>query len=268
VNVLMRLIILVCMSAWAPAVRAEAGSGTVIVAPAAPGVGRAAIAATQPAHADVIPAPTPTAVPPVVEQATNENVIRRRAETAPTTSPAATMALPQAATEAIRVTGALAAVVAVILVLRMVAGKVLGLRSAGVLNDRAVRVLSRTVMGAKQQLVLVQVGRRLVLLSDSGGRVSPVCEVTDPDEVAELAAMTLPASKRIALSGATDSFAGLLTSRRREYETVDAETPGGPAESGEPESKQGEAAVVSGAGSELAGLAAKVRALGRQYAPG
>jgi flagellar biogenesis protein FliO len=50
----------------------------------------------------------------------------------------------------------------------------------------SVRVLSRTVIGPRQQVVLIKVGRRILAVGDSGARLSPLCEITDPDEVASL----------------------------------------------------------------------------------
>jgi len=52
---------------------------------------------------------------------------------------------------------------------------------------RGVRLLSRTVISPKQHVLLLQVGRRVVVVGDSGGAgMRPLCEITDPDEVAAL----------------------------------------------------------------------------------
>ncbi|NLX13324.1 MAG: FliO/MopB family protein [Phycisphaerales bacterium] len=50
----------------------------------------------------------------------------------------------------------------------------------------AIEVVARTGLSSKQQLVLVKVGRRLVLLGVSADRINPLSEVVDPDEVATL----------------------------------------------------------------------------------
>lgn len=149
--------------------------------------------------------------------------------------------------EAGRVVLALGGVIGVILLLKAGAAKFLGLRSAGAGGNRGVRVLSRTMMGPKQQLVLLQVGRKLVLISDSGGQVSTLCEITDPDEVAELAAQASGKSPRV-------DFDRELHGRGVQYEeetapTRDAEAP--------QEGEQGSP--------ELSGLADRIRSLGRQF---
>ncbi len=70
----------------------------------------------------------------------------------------------------------------------------------------AIEVVARTGLSSKQQLVLVKVGRRLVLLGVSAERINPLSEVVDPDEVAALmgtAAGDRPSSMRRAFA---DSF--------------------------------------------------------------
>ena len=53
-----------------------------------------------------------------------------------------------------------------------------------------VRVVARTSLSPKHNLALVRVGHRFVLVGVSGDRVNTLCEVSDPGEVAELAART------------------------------------------------------------------------------
>ena len=58
-------------------------------------------------------------------------------------------------------------------------------------SDRGVlRVVARTGLTPKHHLALVQLGRRFVLVGTSQEQVATLCEVTDPIEVAELAAQT------------------------------------------------------------------------------
>jgi flagellar biogenesis protein FliO len=56
----------------------------------------------------------------------------------------------------------------------------------GVQESKPIKVLSRSVLSPKQQLLLLQVGKRLVVVGDSGGSMNPLCEISDPDEVATL----------------------------------------------------------------------------------
>ncbi len=61
--------------------------------------------------------------------------------------------------------------------------------------NRAVHVLSRTVIGPKQQLLLIQIGQRLVAVGDNGAQLTALCQITDPDEVASLIGQTRSAGR-------------------------------------------------------------------------
>lgn len=62
-----------------------------------------------------------------------------------------------------------------------------GARAAGM---DAVKVVGRTALSPKHTVALLQVGRRFVLVALAGDRVWNICEVSDPEEAAELAAQT------------------------------------------------------------------------------
>ena len=49
-----------------------------------------------------------------------------------------------------------------------------------------VKLISRTAIAPRQQIVLIQIGKRVVALSDSAGAVTRICEITDADEIAGL----------------------------------------------------------------------------------
>jgi hypothetical protein len=53
-------------------------------------------------------------------------------------------------------------------------------------RPQAVRVLSRTPLAPRQQVLLIQVGRRIVVTGDSGGQLTSLAQITDADEVASL----------------------------------------------------------------------------------
>lgn len=192
----------------------------------------------------------------------------RRARQPDGAAPAGSM--NNAVMETVRVLGALALVIGAIVILKVVAGQVLGIKSAGANANKGVRVLSRTMIGPKQQMILMQVGRKLVLVSDCAGKVVPVTEVTDPDEVAELAGQALGTATRAgeftaALQGNTTRYQDNEVSSRgeSEYEPVEDELSS---------DDRGVTAEPSRRGSdearELSGLADKVRRLGRQFSPG
>jgi flagellar biogenesis protein FliO len=84
-----------------------------------------------------------------------------------------------------RVALALGAVIGLILLLRW-CGRKLMPGAIPARGNRGVHVLSRTVIGPKQQLLIIQIGRRLVAVGDNGGQLTSLCQITDPDEVALL----------------------------------------------------------------------------------
>jgi flagellar biosynthetic protein FliO len=50
-------------------------------------------------------------------------------------------------------------------------------------STRVMKVLSRTLVGPRQNLLLVQIGKRLVMVGDSGTQLNPLCHIDDPQEV-------------------------------------------------------------------------------------
>ncbi len=52
------------------------------------------------------------------------------------------------------------------------------------------RVVGRAALSPKHSVALVSLGRRFVMVGLAGDRVTPICEVTDPEEVAELTLRT------------------------------------------------------------------------------
>jgi flagellar biogenesis protein FliO len=51
---------------------------------------------------------------------------------------------------------------------------------------KAMKVVTRFSIAPRQNLLLVQVGKRLVMVGDSGAQLNPLCEITDSDEVNEI----------------------------------------------------------------------------------
>ena len=84
-----------------------------------------------------------------------------------------------------RVGAALAIVIALILGLRWGGKKLFGPTVMGH-STRAVQVLARSPVSARQSILLVRVGRRVLVVGDSGAQMNRLTEITDPDEVASL----------------------------------------------------------------------------------
>jgi flagellar biogenesis protein FliO len=167
---------------------------------------------------------------------------------------------PTAPTDGIgftRVLLSLAAVVGLILFLRW--GGVKLFKGQGTPHSTGVmQVVARAPIAPRQQLMLVRVGRRVVVVSNSAGQMTPLSEITDADEVAEL----LGQLKRGREPGA-NPFASIFNRAEADYEQ--------PAEVGsegvssstaaEPPETQSPADVRA----ELNGLMEKVRGMARQF---
>jgi flagellar biogenesis protein FliO len=80
---------------------------------------------------------------------------------------------------------AMVVVLGAIFALRAVAAKyVPGM--ATVKASKAVRVLSRSPISPRQQIMLLQVGRRVIVVGEQAGQMAALSEITDADEVAAL----------------------------------------------------------------------------------
>jgi flagellar biogenesis protein FliO len=95
-------------------------------------------------------------------------------------------ALVNTDSSALRVVGALGVVLGCIFVVRWAGKKFLGLQTTGG-GGGVVQILSRTPVSPRQQLMLIQVGRRIVLVANCGVQMNALCEINDADEVASLA---------------------------------------------------------------------------------
>jgi flagellar protein FliO/FliZ len=80
---------------------------------------------------------------------------------------------------------AMGVVIGLILLMRFVVGKMYPGVGANK-GARAVRVLSRSPIAPKQQVLLLQVGRRVIVVGDSAGTLTTLSEISDGDEVATL----------------------------------------------------------------------------------
>lgn len=81
---------------------------------------------------------------------------------------------------------ALAIVLVVLLLLRTLL-KRLARPARGGPRGGAIEVLARTAVPPRQQLLLVRVGRRLLVVGSSPAGLSTLAEIADPEEAAELA---------------------------------------------------------------------------------
>jgi hypothetical protein len=106
--------------------------------------------------------------------------------------------------------------------------------------------------------MLIRVGRRVIVVGESGSQMNTLCEITDPDEVAELAGQLQDA--KTASPGRM--FGTMFGRSRRDFERAD-DRPVEPS-SGLREAETDETPVAS-AREELSGLRERVRLIAEQF---
>jgi len=99
----------------------------------------------------------------------------------------------------------LAFIVALIYVLAVVVRKVAP-GSARMFSSRSVLVRGRTFIAPKQSLVLVEVGKRILVLGVTQQTITLVSEITDPDEVSSIKQAAASEENRSISSGFRDIF--------------------------------------------------------------
>ena len=222
------------------------------------------------------PAPAVAATgtaPAAIRSDIGQRTIRRDDSNASSTQPAgspdgvgpASVAPVGSALGLSKVAGALAVVLALIFALWIATRRAFGATGASG-SSRAVQLLSRTVLSPKQHLMLVRVGQRLIVVADSGGQMSALSEITDPDEVAALVGQVRDEK----LTAAAPTFGGLLGRFRN---AADAGQTGDEAEPARPAGGQGrdvetmddDGPETRSMRQEINGLMAKVRLLSHQF---
>src|SRR4029077_6101766 len=82
----------------------------------------------------------------------------------------------------------------------------------------AVQVLSRSPLTPRQQVVLLKVGRRVLVVADNGSQMNSLCQITDPDEVAGLVGQLRSEKGSGAGQGAgAGAFGGLFGRSRKSF---------------------------------------------------
>ena len=169
--------------------------------PGVPTTQPAAVALAPAASAQAVPAAGTLATPFVAssEKAASDAVLVAPASSPGTpirrgSQPAASQAViapvsSGSTSDIVRVVGALGLVLALIFGAQWAGKRLLGQTRIG-RSSRVINVLSRTMLGPRQQIMLVSVGRRVLVVGDSAGKLSPLAEITDMQEVAELLAET------------------------------------------------------------------------------
>jgi hypothetical protein len=129
-------------------------------------------------------------------------------------------------------------------------------------SSQVIKVISRSVIAPKQQLLLIQVGRRIVLVGDCGMQMNALAEITDPDEVASLLGQLRANSAADTLrdSKISKPFGSLLGRAQRQFDDLPVPAAAEPEDDGD----EFIAAGVDGTRGELDGLTDKIRMLSKQ----
>lgn len=148
-----------------------------------------------------------------------------------------------------RTLGALVLVVALILALRWLLRRGARLRSAGS-AAQVIEVLSRTGVSARQSLLLVRVGRRLLVVGAAPESMTTLAQIDDPAQVAEL----IGSLEQARANSLSNSFARALGQWRTGGDL--------PADALEADTSSAPRTPAGGAADRLADLAQKVRDVG------
>ncbi|MFI5377754.1 MAG: FliO/MopB family protein [Tepidisphaerales bacterium] len=147
----------------------------------------------------------------------------------------------------------LGAVLGLIFSAKYAARQLMGVHSPA--GGGAINVLCRQNLAPRQQLLLIQVGRRVVLVANAGAQMNTLAEVSDPDEIAEIVAQ---ANKRRVSAAA--SFGSIFGKAADAYEARPPEAPEGPETPAmQPPEESPAGAELSAARNELSNLLQKVR---------
>lgn len=156
-----------------------------------------------------------------------------------------------------RLMGSLALVLGMIFAARWLGRRFLGLSSARD-SSGVIQVLCKSVLSPKQRLLLVQVGRRMVLVADCGSQMNALCEITDPEEIATLSGQI----QQHKADSSTNAFLSLMGHASTQFEKAE-KSPQDAADSAH--GGQEADPQLNGMREELNGLMEKVRGLSHHF---
>jgi len=161
----------------------------------------------------------------------------------------------------LRIVGALGVVLGCIFIVRWAGKKFLGLQTTGS-GGGVVQILSRTPVSPRQQLMLIQVGRRIVLVANCGVQMNALCEISDADEVASLAGQLQERRK----TSATSAFLSIFGKAGAKFEAQQEPiaTPQINSEDDEPSNEPLEPELAT-TRQEMRGLMDRVHQLAQHY---
>lgn len=154
--------------------------------------------------------------------------------------------------------------VLIIIYLSQKAWRKFGLPGVAGKSTQSLQIVSRMGLSTRQQILLIRVGRRCVLVANNGTQMNPLCEISDPDEVAMLLGQSAPAS-----SESASSFSAVLGGAETTFEADAASELAIPPERHTGPSSDAEAGAaapeLAATRQELGDLMERVRSLSKQF---
>ncbi len=148
-----------------------------------------ALATANASAADPAPAPKPLDAPasvrPTVKSAFDDQPINRSDSSTPSSPRDPSLPSKFSNIDTGRIVLALGGVLLLIVLLKAAARRIFP-GAAAHRSTRAIKVVSRCPITPRQHLLLIQIGKRLVMVGDSGAQLNPLCEITDADEMANI----------------------------------------------------------------------------------
>jgi flagellar biogenesis protein FliO len=190
----------------------------------------------------------------------SSTMIRRGASPAPSSTQQVGGQSSSQLVDVPRVLGALGIVIALIFALRLLGKKFIPGVQAGKGNS-AIKLIGRSIVTPKHQVLLLQVGRRVMVAADNGAQLTSLGEITDPDEVALLIGQVDAAQPE----SATSTFSSLVGSAQTHFQDEpQPQTLEPPAAQLQPDLPE-DGSAPDPARTELSSLMSKVRLLSQQF---
>jgi flagellar biogenesis protein FliO len=222
----------------------------------------ATLASGAPATTSPATRPTTSSVSAIEREPVRKNIPSEQ-RAAPTTSTSGVVARGAGAPpsfDARRVGLSLAIVIGLIFLARFTIKRLFPAASVG-RSTQVIKVLSRSVIAPKQQFLLLQVGKRLIVVGDSGSNMSALAEIADAQEVASIIGQLSSETS----SSSTAAFGAMFRKQRSAFEQDQKDAPPPPelADVPPPAGSDDDEKLVA-ASSEISGLLERVKLVSRR----
>lgn len=216
---------------------------------------------TSPSTKPAKPQATTTAVSAIEYEPIRKNLSQQqRAGPATTQSSTSSLAnrLPAPPSFDVRRVGlSLAIVIGLILLARFAMKRLFPAASVG-RSSQVIKVLSRSVIAPKQQFLLLQVGKRLIIVGDSGTSMNALAQIDDAQEVASIIGQLSSESSSSSVAAFGAMFRKQRIAFEREEERKGTPPPPELADVPPPTSEEEDEKLTS-ASSEITGLLERVK---------